>query len=321
MCANYLKSQPGDMLCLGHSNTTRVHPMERADLFRVYELGDSVHPLGTVRDGITLEGLFGPMVNARSALMQLVGNDPQVRVELCQAAAKEVLDVIDYVQRGNYWDDKANTFKWPDNPQSPVQNWYLWQLRNAIQNFEAVFRAEMQAASTYWVPKRGAYSTRDLVDAFDRTFLPELHETLGDLALSEYRNAGRCFAFGLWTAAGYHACRAVEAVLRGYYDEMCAKELTEGKTWGTLIDDLTAEAEDPKPNEKTLFYLRQLKDSERNPLMHVRVVLDEQDADLLLNSAKIVMTLMAREIIAEKKRMKELCAEPSLRAIEGNKVS
>jgi hypothetical protein len=43
-----------------------------------------------------------------------------------------------------------------------------------------------------------------------------------------------------------------------------------------------------------------LKDSERNPLMHVRVVLDEQDADLLLSSAKMVMVHMARELISLK---------------------
>ena len=119
-----------------------------------------------------------------------------------------------------------------------------------------------------------------------------------EMRLSEYRNAGRCFAFGLWTAAGYHSCRAVEAVLRCYHFEFSGKEAIEGKTWHNLIDDLEKSEQKHKPGEKTLFYLRQLKDSERNPLMHVRVVLDEQDADLLLNSAKIVMVLMARERLA-----------------------
>lgn len=302
MCANYYESKPADVLCFRHPNTRRIHPMERADLFRVYELGDNVHPLATVRHGVTLDEFFTLMVGARGALTQLLGNDPQIRVELCRAAATEVLNALDWVQKAHFWDQEKNEFKYPENSTAQVSPWHLWTIQNAVQNFEAVFRAEMQAAATYWVPKRGAYSTRDLVDAFDRIFLPELHPTVGELALSEYRNAGRCFAFGLWTAAGYHACRAVEAVLREYYSTMCLKPLTDGKTWGTLIDDLEAEAEEPKPNEKTLFYLRQLKDSERNPLMHVRVVLDEQDADLLLNSAKIGMTLMARELIAEKKR-------------------
>jgi hypothetical protein len=109
----------------------------------------------------------------------------------------------------------------------------------------------------------------------------------------------------------------VEAILRNYYQKLTGKEATDGKTWGTIIDDLeAAEVDDPKPNEKTIFYLRQLKDSERNPLMHVRVVLDEQDADLLLGSAKIAMVLMARELQAIEKAESE---GPTLSSILGGK--
>jgi hypothetical protein len=272
--------------------------MERADLFRIYELGDSIHPLATVKDGVSHEDFFGLMIAARSTLNQLLGSDPQIKVELCRNAAIEIINQLDFVQRGNYWDDQANQFKYPDNPQAPIPPWYLYGVRSAVQNFESVFRAEMQAASTYWVPKRGAHSTRDLVDTFDQAFLPEIRGDIGLTALGEYRSAGRCFAFGLWTAAGYHSCRAVEAVLRPYYRKFTEREDTEGKTWGTLIEDLEKVSVEPMPSEKTIFYLKQLKDNERNPLMHIRVVLDEQDADLLLGAAKIVMVLMARELRA-----------------------
>lgn len=68
---------------------------------------------------------------------------------------------------------------------------------------------------------------------------------------------------------------------------------------GALIEGLEAvPATEPQPNKKTIFYLRQLKDNERNPLMHVRIVLDEQDADLLLSAAKIAIVHMAREVLA-----------------------
>lgn len=117
---------------------------------------------------------------------------------------------------------------------------------------------------------------------------------MGETALAEYRNAGRCFAFGLWTATGYHACRAVEAVMRGYYRAHTAKDDAKLKMWGEIIDELKKLVSGPAG--KTLFYLEQIKDNERNPLAHVRVVLDEQDADMLLDSTKVVMQLMAREM-------------------------
>jgi hypothetical protein len=194
-----------------------------------------------------------------------------------------LLGTIRSIERQRFY-DKEGKF---NVPQSGTLEYNYYELRDSLQNFEAVFRAEMQAAATYWVPKRGTHSTRDLVDNFDRTFLPDLHQAIGETALNEYRNGGRCFAFGLWTAAGYHSYRAVEAVLRPYYRAFVGKEAAEGKTWHNLIQELELVEVDPKPVDKTLFYLRQLKDNERNPLMHVRIVLDEQDADLLLGSAKL----------------------------------
>ncbi|UPK00530.1 hypothetical protein [Bradyrhizobium sp. 170] len=223
------------------------------------------------------------------------------------------------IGRLHFRDKQTGQFQYPDDAQTKqLEPWFVWQIERSYQDFEAVFRAEVQAAATYWVPKRGSYSTRDLVDSFERSFLPELHEIIGQTALSEYRNAGRCFAFGLWTAAGYHSCRAVEAVLRPYYCEFTGKEDKEGKTWHALIEGLEGVKDEPRPADKTLFYLRQLKDNERNPLMHVRVVLDEQDADLLLGSAKIVIVHMARETIALRA---EKAAMPLLQAAMPSKAS
>jgi hypothetical protein len=276
--------------------SSRINPMDRADLYRVYELGGAVHSLSSVTTEMPLGDYFRVYTQAEKVLDDLLGSSPHLKVELCVSAARELRSVITRIEN-LYFRDEAKKWAYPKEDAKPL-GYQAHRLVSALQDFEAVFRAEMQSASTYWVPKRGTHSTRDLVDAFERTFLPELHGPLGETALTEYRNAGRCFAFGLWTAAGYHSCRAVEAVLRPYYCKFTGKEDKEGKTWGNLIEGLEAVSVEPKPNDKTIFYLRQLKDNERNPLMHVRIVLDEQDADLLLSAAKIVMVLMTREMIA-----------------------
>jgi hypothetical protein len=275
-----------------------INPMDRADLYRVFELGGTIHPVSSISHGDMLAKVLPIVAQARAALNQLLGNAPQVRIDLCIPAAIDLRDALDSINQA-YFTDEQGKFSYPnDAATKQIDPWHIWALDKAIQSFEAVFQAEMQTAATYWVPKRGAYSTRDLVDSFERTFLPELHAVIGETALHEYRSAGRCFAFGLWTAAGYHSCRAVEAVLRPYYCAFTGKEEKEGQTWHHLIEGLEGTSNDPKPVDKTLFYLRQLKDNERNPLMHVRVVLDEQDADLLLSAAKMVIVHMAREIQA-----------------------
>jgi hypothetical protein len=290
--------------------------MERADLYRVYELGSSIHRLADITSETSLGDYFGPYVSAERALNTLLGSDPQVKADLCISAARELKGVVDRIEK-HHFTGSDGKFRYPNDLAVKV-GYEAYELKRAVQSFEAVFRAEMQAASTYWVPKRGTYSTRDLVDEFERTFLPELHHTIGQVALSEYNSAGRCFAFGLWTAAGYHSCRAVEAVLRSYYKAFTGKEEKEGQTWHNLIEALEAVTAEPKPVDKTLFYLRQLKDNERNPLMHVRVVLDEQDADLLLGSAKIVIIHIARELLnLEKERQ----ATPLLQVVGEKEAS
>lgn len=293
------RESDGNVLHLPNSqNWQDVNPMDRADLYRVFELGGALRPLASLNDDTTLARTFQVVIQARNALSELLGTAPQAKVDLCVTAARELQAAVNYVEI-EYFRDQEGKFAYPkDAATKTIDPWVLWSVTKAIQNFEAVFQAEMQTAATYWVPKRGSYSTRDLVDAFERSFLPEHHWIIGDVALHEYRNAGRCFAFGLWTAAGYHSCRAVEAVLRTYYSLITGKPDEEGKTWGDLINELKQHPGDPKPTEKVIFYLQQLKDNERNPLMHVRVVLDEQDADILLISAKIVIAMMAREIKA-----------------------
>ncbi len=290
--------------------------MDRAELHRIYELGGAIHRLTGLTTQTSLHEYFGIYVGAETALNQLLGADPQVKVDLCLDAARELKNVIGEIERRRFADQKG-AFTVPDGPNDKL-SYDFYPLRTAFQHFESAFRIEMQAASTYWVPKRGTHNTRDLVDAFQRSFLPELHTSIGQLALTEYNSAGRCFAFGLWTAAGYHCCRAVEAVLRPYFVAFTGKEDKEGKTWHDLIEGLEKSSTEPKPVDKTLFYLRQLKDNERNPLMHVRVVLDEQDADLLLSAAKIVIVLMTREMIALEDERK---ATPLLRVISEGEAS
>jgi hypothetical protein len=298
-------------------NWARANPMDRADLYRVYEFGGAIKCL-PFREGVKAAEIFGPLFTARLALEALLGQDPQAKVDVCLPAAREFKAALDALYNEYFHDKEKNEFKYTEDAKTrEVAEWDLWGPRAALQNFEAVFRADMQIAATYWVPQRGAYGTRDLVDHFERSFLPDLMPSIGMQALKEYRSAGRCFAFGLWTAAGYHSCRAVEAVLRPYFCLLTDQEDKESRTWGNLIEELERSVKTPKASDKTLFYLRQIKDNERNPLMHVRIVLDEQDADLLLSSAKNVIVMMAREIDAIKNPKEAPSIASAFKVVEG----
>lgn len=171
----------------------------------------------------------------------------------------------------------------------------------------------MQRAATYLVPKRGTYELGDLVDRASDTFPCELRGTIGEQALAEYNAAGRCYAFGLFTAAGYHCCRAAEAVLRLYYRSLTNSLDSGNETWGALIGLLEKVSGDKRPDPKTLGHIKHLKDYERNPLSHLRAVLSSTDADILLSGAKVAIAAMAVELLK-----KNAEAEPTLALVSTN---
>jgi hypothetical protein len=119
-----------------------------------------------------------------------------------------------------------------------------------------------------------------------------------DKANVELDSAGRCLAFGLFTASGFHICRAVESVMEDYYGVLIgeAKQL---HSWNEYIKRLQAAIDagiEPMPDRTTVRYLDNLRQSSRNPIMHPRVVLEEADAIGLFDLCRGVILRMAKEL-------------------------
>ena len=76
-----------------------------------------------------------------------------------------------------------------------------------------------------------------LVNAANKAVPEPLRSNLPDKAVDDLVSAGRCLAFGLFTAAGFHTCRVVEAVLEMYYQRFCMKSGTL-RSWNDYINEL-----------------------------------------------------------------------------------
>ena len=281
--------------------------MNRVDVYRLYEAGHQTHPVTQLFGEIDPLRLFSVLTGARAALTAFLGPPEMVPMTLSKGAAIELLNEVDRVFSRHFVEpDTGNWRLPPDN--APIHDFWVEQVRTRAVAFEAILRSDMQNAAIYSVAKKGSYETSDLVDQADITFSPTLGGVIGEQAKSEYRNAGRALAFGLDSAAGYHACRAVEAVLRAYVRHCTGKPDDKMATWHDLLKAL----EDPncpiKAEPKTLHEIKALKDFDRNPLMHLRVTLTPEDADIILSRAKVVMTLMAQEIPANAQNVPAIAA-------------
>ena len=285
--------------------------MDRIDLHRLYVIGSELHPLiAASRADTTVGDFFLPLWNARRAIGELLSADGPVRLDFCRPAAENLRSEINTLELQHFRNPEGGL---NFSSETAIESWELWTLKEAIEKFETVFQTEMQRAATYLVPKRGTYDLGDLVDRADDTFPDDLKGVIGEQALAEYRAAGRCYAFGLFTASGYHCCRAAEAMLREYYRVLTDLVDDGTETWGNLLAGLEKIEGAKAPDAKTMGHIKHLKDHERNPLSHLRADLTVTDADILLAASKVAISAMAAEMIKKKAE-----AEPSLALVVSN---
>lgn len=185
-------------------------------------------------------------------------------------------------------------------PAPPVPEWRWFAIKNGIDVFEHQFSAELQKIATYAVPDRGIFKTDGLVDAADGHIHETVREHVDEFAIGEFRAAGRCLAFGLYSASGFHSSRAVESVLRTYHKSFLPDQNSDDMSLGQMasaLDDMHKAKKKAArlPSENTIRQLRDFTSFDRNPLMHKTVALEEIEAGQLFNSAAVLIVAMTRE--------------------------
>jgi hypothetical protein len=165
-------------------------------------------------------------------------------------------------------------------------------LTKGIGDFEAILKAKLPTEHTYTVEQVRGFSMPILVDGADENLSPATLAAIGEDARKDIKQAGRCLAFEIPTAAGIHMMRAFEKVFRKFYKACTAKD---GGTTDIykLIKDLRDHFSNVDP--KTLNILDQIRDLHRNPLAH-EVFLEMDDAIELFDVAKSAITAMARHL-------------------------
>jgi len=152
-------------------------------------------------------------------------------------------------------------------------------LNRQFNLFKTVLLAELETLNANFVTQKRGYDTATLIEAAENIFPPELPHRVPE-AVFDLREAGKCIAFELPTAAGFHLHRANEAILHRYYDAV-----TDGKprpTSRNIGDYLAALRQHNAGDPKLLAALKDLKDLHRNPLIHPDQTLESIDEAIAL---------------------------------------
>ena len=260
--------------------------MKRLNQYFFYQLGTIIHPLTLAAETMTVSHLAWTYDSARDWLGALLTNE-QFPLTISRSAVRELIGTIDSVIPR----DSSEFSSIPvDRKLSRIE---AMKVKQAATHFESVLSAELPTLDSYVVTKKGIYSTTDLVEHPELAIDTESRSALTQLALNDFKQAGRCLAFELPTAAGLHTMRAVEAVLKSYWSVV--KKQTNGtKPTDAIacINDLRVAGE----SSKLLDILEHARELHRNTILNRESLLTMTDALRLFDIAKSSISAMANRI-------------------------
>ncbi len=177
--------------------------------------------------------------------------------------------------------------------QKKIEYMEAFNVTNALAEFQTVLRAELANADVYFVTRKAGFDTSVLISNAEKNFAADLAGKVPN-AIPDIREAGKCLAFEMSTAAGFHVLRAVEAVVRAYWDAVAKGRKRPGqRNLGVYLKKM----QDAKlGNAKVLAALQQIKDLHRNPLAHPEETLNLEEAVGLFGISQSAINAMLKDI-------------------------
>ena len=250
----------------------------------LYGLGQAMQPLHTINENGTYYQVWYSCYLAKSNLEAFITNSVysgafRIMVE----PAQSLITTLDNISK------KAIN---PNKLDEKLDRTLYYNLLTELREFETVFKAEFRHGNLFLATPKGAYDIRTLIESGELLF-PSDFEVLFPEALRDVQDGARCLVYDMYTASGFHFHRANECVLLKYLDSVGAKK-PRNRNMGAYIKAL--EDVDNVP-EGIIIYLRNLKDLQRNPLMHSEQSIENvDDALALLNAIHTSITAMMKEI-------------------------
>jgi hypothetical protein len=238
--------------------------MIRVSLSYIFELATSLEPLGTLAEADTPWGdVWLGFYSAQSAIDTLYSQTLYTPYLRSSAHLAGELSALIKSQTSNQEFNRS------------LSRFEIWQVRNAYEKFKVVLLAELGVLHSYFVTQKGGFDTISLLAFGENLFPPDLASKVPE-AIFDAREAGKCLAFELPTACGFHVFRATESVLRKYYSQLTgSKALPKVRNIGVYLN---AMKQRKVGDEKVTFALKQMAELYRNPLIHPDTVLTQEEA-------------------------------------------
>lgn len=264
--------------------------MDRVNLYGLYYLGMNLHPLGQIKaeDGKTVGSIFLQSFSALEALEKFVGSE-FIPVGISKDAAKRLIALIERKVL-LFGSSTATAEAFREHAAKPLTPGLVAEFVGAVGELETLMANELPRLDIYSVSQLGIYSTPALIEKAETALSEDVRAAISAEAKRDLNQSGRCLAFGLSTAAGYHAMRATEKVQREYYVRLVKKP--ERVNMKQCTDELKKAGAPPE----IMGILDQIRELHRNPVDHPEIFLEMAEAQELFDVAKSAISAMGRQV-------------------------
>lgn len=226
--------------------------MERVNAQFFYRMAIGLHPIETIAPEKPISDQFSLLWTAQSELWAYLVNKimPPVACEksgwALWGALKELTD----------------NFSRPE----PISYYEASNIVSLLTKFENNLEAEYATKDLFVVSPKGLYSTTDLIERTENAFPEEFRDRI-PAAMRDLKEAGRCIAFEVPTAAAFHIFRAGETVAKQYVAAVRGTPPSDKEKRGGL-GKFVEILEEKGADTRVTSAISQLAKLHRNPTMH-----------------------------------------------------
>jgi len=281
--------------------------MKKVNLPFIYQLSAEMHALLRLDYKAGYKERFDILrasMYVKDSVEHLINEYPVLTTS--REPGKDVIFAINQIWK--WYDDMCVK----ENPEWDVDdaevNFEFKEVLEQSRNFETILKADlMENLVAYHPQQKAIYSTALLIAHAENALHPQDLQKLEQKTIQEIRESGRCLAFDTYTASGFHMMRALELVLHEYYVIICKPQNANKRlnNWAAYLSPLykfcadknnTLSKEEKTHVKKVYYLLQQIKDLDRNGIMHPETVLSEAEALKLFDVAKTAMMVMAEKL-------------------------
>lgn len=259
--------------------------MDRVSHYRFYELGQRLAFLRTLDSAELVADHTIYLVEARRQLESLLNSSLGVKFSrnLIEGLVRELNELIPTYAGGSREEEELKL---------TLLGYNVASLNSSLDRLEAVLKAECDSLDSYIVAQKGAYSTPDLIEHAEKMIPEKTRNLLSPNVIKDVQEAGRCLAFDLPTASGFHMLRAIELVMLELLKHARASGEERPRNWGFYIDKF----EKSGIPKKITAMLRDIKVLYRNPTAHPEDTLEEEEATTLFALGVSAIQQMAAQL-------------------------